>query len=158
MAHDVSTMLDVFAAAGCRYALAVVAHVAARRRQRSFLAYYAARGRRVAAEHFESHARLDARLPRDTSLRRLDRRAAVDWRERSNLESEDNPDRESLARLSEVDCGDPDLQPVPGRGVVGRLFSELRGHARHLFHSGDCARAGGSTVSLEDDLIWSAPA
>src|ERR1051326_4693425 len=107
MAQHLSTMLDVFAAAGRRHALAAFAHVAARRRQWSLLAHHPTCGRRAAAKYFEPHARFDACVSRDASLRCLDRGVAVDWRDGGNLEGEDYSDRESLVRLSEIDCGDP---------------------------------------------------
>src|ERR1043165_3778158 len=123
MADNISAMPYVPAAAGRRHAVAAFAHVAARRRQWSLLGHHPTPGRRVAAQPFAPHSRFDTRVSRDASLRRLDRSAADDWRDGGHLESEDDSDRESLARLSEVDCRDADLQPGCRRGVVGWVLS-----------------------------------
>src|ERR1044072_5939665 len=61
-----------------RYDLAVVAHVATSRQQRTVLADHTALGRGSAAAGFESHAGFYPLVSRHVALRRLDSRVAVD--------------------------------------------------------------------------------
>ena len=122
MAAGVSSLSDVPAACYRRNTLAAFAHVIIGRRQRIVLANNTTRGSRTAAECFQSHARLDARVFRDAALRCLDRGAAFDRSDGSDLECEDNPDRQPLARLSETDRSNTNLRLVRGSAVVVWLF------------------------------------
>src|ERR1041385_2893219 len=118
MAGNLSSLSDVLAARHRRNALAAFAHISIGRRQRIVLANNPTRGSRTASECFESHARLDACVSRDASLRRLDCGAAFDWSDGRDLECEDNSDRRSFARLSQTDRWNLDLQFIYRCGSV----------------------------------------
>ena len=68
------------------------------------------------------------------------------------MEREDDSDRQSYARLSEIDRRDLDFQFGYLSGFVDGLLVQLRDDARYLFHRSDRACTRGSTVFVKNDL------